>query len=140
MGFAYGHPDLIQLMNNCKAPYNVNKLTEEVAVKALSNLDQYEENVAKILQEKKRMLKALSELPFVKKIHDTDSNFILFQVDHAKEIYLDMANRGVVIRYRGSEVHCPDCLRATVGTAEENDEMLKLLQDSAAKMKIKFGK
>jgi histidinol-phosphate aminotransferase len=39
-----------------------------------------------------------------------------------------MAEHGVVVRFRGNELHCTDCLRVTVGTEEENDQLLTLLR------------
>ena len=44
-GFAIGSPDVIQLMNNVKAPYNVNSMTSEVAINALNSIDVLEKNV-----------------------------------------------------------------------------------------------
>lgn len=54
------------------------------------------------------------------------------QVDHAQEIYKRMADNGVVVRFRGNELHCKDCLRVTVGTVEENNRMLELLEETVA--------
>lgn len=53
---------------------------------------------------------------------------VLPQVDDAETIYKRMADNGVVVRYRGRELHCEDCLRITVGTPEENERLLELLQ------------
>lgn len=50
MGFAYANENIIQYMNNVKAPYNVNRLSQEVAVRALSDRTLYEERVATILK------------------------------------------------------------------------------------------
>ena len=58
----------------------------------------------------------------------SDANFFLVEIPHAKTIYLHMADRGVVVRYRGSELHCSNCLRVTVGTEEENEQLITLLR------------
>lgn len=50
MGFAYANESIIQYMNNVKAPYNVNRLTQEVAVRALSDRTLFDERVAAILE------------------------------------------------------------------------------------------
>jgi histidinol-phosphate aminotransferase len=50
------------------------------------------------------------------------------EIAHAHTIYLHMAEHGVVVRFRGNELHCKDCLRVTVGTEEENDQLLTLLR------------
>lgn len=54
------------------------------------------------------------------------------KVDKAHEIYTRMAGNGVVVRFRGNELHCKDCLRVTVGTPEENKRFLALLQETVA--------
>ena len=60
----------------------------------------------------------------------SDSNFIMFRlistVD-AKLVYTKIAESGVVIRYRGTQTNCANCLRATVGTPEQNIMMLEHL-------------
>lgn len=50
MGFAYANEHIIQYMNNVKAPYNVNRLSQEVAVRALSDRTLYQERVSTILE------------------------------------------------------------------------------------------
>ena len=54
----------------------------------------------------------------------------------AKEVYKQMADSGVVIRYRGSEQHCEDCVRITIGTPDENDTFLATLQQTAKQLGI----
>lgn len=50
MGFAYANEEVIQYMNSVKAPYNVNRLSQEVAVRALSDRSLYRERIASILE------------------------------------------------------------------------------------------
>merc|ERR1712157_488548 len=123
-----GNDDIIQLMNNVKAPYNVNKLTSEVALNALDNISTLDEKVAGILSQREVVAKELINLDFIVKVFPSDSNFILFRLkSKAKEVYKLMADRGVVTRYRGAEVHCSECIRVTIGTVEENRLFLEVL-------------
>jgi histidinol-phosphate aminotransferase len=115
-------------MNNVKAPYNVNSLTSEVAINAMANIATLEKNVATLLEQREVVANALSRLEFVTTVYPSDANFILFRVDkNAKEIYKSMADGGVVTRYRGTEMHCDECIRVTVGTEEENKTFLERL-------------
>ena len=137
LGAAIGNADIIQLMNNIKAPYNINKLTIEVADEALSNLTLYKENVQKILFEREYLLSELRKLKFVLKIHATDANFILFEVSSQSQlIYKTMADRGIVCRYRGMEMHCNECLRVTVGTHDENVKFISMIQKVADELAV----
>mmetsp|Transcript_11468 Transcript_11468/g.19058 ORF Transcript_11468/g.19058 Transcript_11468/m.19058 type:complete len:376 (-) Transcript_11468:226-1353(-) len=127
-GFAIGAPDVIQLMNNVKAPYNVNSLTSEVAINAMKSIETLEKNIAVILEQRVVVAAKLSALDFVVQVFPSDSNFLLFRVQgKAKELYKTMADNGVVCRFRGSEIHCSECLRVTIGTEGENKKFLELL-------------
>lgn len=127
-GFCIGSPDVIQLMNNVKAPYNVNALTSEVAINAMKSIETLEQNIANILDQRKIVAEKLESLDFVTKVHPSDSNFLLFQVkEKAVQLYQNMADNGVVTRFRGKEMHCGECIRVTIGTKEENETFLNLL-------------
>jgi histidinol-phosphate aminotransferase len=119
VGMAYGHQDVIQLMNNVKAPYNVNRLSEELAVKALSNLALYRERVEKLIEGRKAMQDVLRKEPYVRRVLESDANFFLVQIDNAHTIYKHMAENGIVVRFRGTELHCEDCLRLTVSLPKD---------------------
>lgn len=128
-GFAIGPTDVIQLMNNIKAPYNVNKLTSDAAANALKNTALLEKNVKDVLEQRDIVARGLEGLDFVVKVYPSDSNFLLFRVkEKANELYKTMADRGIVSRFRGRELHCNECIRATIGTLEENRKFLEMLQ------------
>jgi histidinol-phosphate aminotransferase len=127
-GFCIGAPDVIQLMNNVKAPYNVNSMTSEVAINAMKSISTLEKNIAQVLSQRAIVAEKLAAVDFVTKVYPSDSNFLLFRVkDKAIELYKNMADSGVVTRYRGTETHCDQCIRVTIGTEEQNDQFLELL-------------
>lgn len=83
------------------------------------------------MEQRDIVAKALNELYFVTKVYPSDSNFLLIRLEkNAKEVYTSMADNGIVVRYRGSELHCEGCLRLTIGTADENKACLKLLKET----------
>ncbi|KAL7560026.1 hypothetical protein ACA910_013517 [Epithemia clementina (nom. ined.)] len=132
-GFCFGSPDVIQLLNNVKAPYNLNGLTSRMAIKALDYTDTLlKSNIEQTWSERDKVIKALSAMDFVTKVHHTDANFLLFQMrSHAFQVYKAMADSGtspVVTRYRGTELHCDECIRVTIGTPDENEAFLNALQ------------
>ncbi|ETV93195.1 histidinol-phosphate transaminase [Aphanomyces invadans] len=126
LGIAFGDPALIQLLSNVKAPYNINKLSSKVALDALVNVDRLHANVRVILEEKKKVIEALQASPYVKTVYASDSNFVLFECANAYQVYRKMAENGVVIRYRGNQHLLNNCLRATIGSPEENNRMLTM--------------
>mmetsp|Transcript_21358 Transcript_21358/g.44466 ORF Transcript_21358/g.44466 Transcript_21358/m.44466 type:complete len:397 (-) Transcript_21358:69-1259(-) len=136
-GFALGDESVVGLMNNVKAPYNLNSLTSERAVEALKSMDVLKGNMEKILKERDRVSSVLSTLPFVVRVFPSDSNFLLFQLtSSAKSVYQIMADTfKVVARYRGTEIHCNECIRVTIGKREENDVFLKALEGAWEEVK-----
>ena len=129
-GFVLGPPDVVQLLNNVKAPYNVNQLTSDMAMKALDRTDELHKNIEALLQQRELVASALQNLVFVTRVYHSDANFLLFRLDkNAQLVYKHMADNGsVVTRYRGTELHCDGCIRVTIGTPEENQAFLKQLQ------------
>eukprot|EP00657_Telonema_sp_P-1_P007841 TRINITY_DN2811_c0_g1_i1.p1 TRINITY_DN2811_c0_g1~~TRINITY_DN2811_c0_g1_i1.p1 ORF type:complete len:160 (+),score=29.71 TRINITY_DN2811_c0_g1_i1:163-642(+) len=126
-GFAISAAPTIAVMNKVKAPYNLNKLTSKLATEALANRQAFDQNLVSILTERERLAEALKKMDAVHRVLPSDSNFLMFQIDSAEVVYKQMADQGVVVRFRGGCLHCGGCLRVTVGTPEQNDQFLQLL-------------
>ncbi|KAF0683023.1 Aste57867_24876 [Aphanomyces stellatus] len=135
LGIAFGDAALIQILSNVKAPYNINKLSSKVALDALANVGRLQANVKAILEEKKKVTAALQQSPYVHTVYASDSNFVLFECDNAYDVYKKMAESGVVIRYRGNQHLLDNCLRATIGSTDENQRMLALFAAVSADLK-----
>lgn len=130
LGVAIAVENIIKYMLKVKAPYNVNSLTSYYALEALKNIDSIQFNIEKILEERSRLSQALSMLSFVERVYPSDANFILFKLSgDAYSIYEKLAERGIIVRYRGNEYNCENCLRVTVGTPDENDRFLSALKE-----------
>ncbi|NBC26014.1 MAG: histidinol-phosphate transaminase [Bacteroidetes bacterium] len=129
LGVAISNPDIINYMMRVKAPYNINKLTADTALKAFDNLELLKFNINKIREERQYVAEQLGHSEAVEKVYPSNANFLLFKIRHAKEVYNNLATLGVIVRYRGNEPHCEDCLRVTIGMPDENVKFLKALKD-----------
>lgn len=127
LGIAIANPEVIKYMMKVKAPYNVNKLTSQTALKGFENLESVRKNINSINSEKNRIVSELKNLVQVEKVFSSAANFLLFRVDDALNVYKELADSGVIVRYRGNEPHCENCLRVTIGTVQENDRFLEAL-------------
>jgi histidinol-phosphate aminotransferase len=127
LGIAIANPEVIKYMMKVKAPYNVNKLTSKAALNGFENLGSVQKNIKSINSEKKRIVAELENLAQVEQVFPSDANFLLFKVDDALNVYKKLADSGVIVRYRGNEPHCENCLRVTIGTTQENDQFLNSL-------------
>lgn len=80
------------------------------------------------MEERGELVKKLAELPFVQKIYPSDANFILVRVDDANRVYDYLRDRGIIVRNRNNVILCEGCLRITVGTEQENNELVQVLK------------
>ena len=131
VGVAYASEDIIKLYNRVKPPYNVSTLNQEAVLKSLDNLKEVTQNIDTILSERTKLKEALSTLSIVKKIHPTDANFLLVEVDDANKTYQYLIEEKVIIRNRNTQVE--NCIRITVGTSEENEKLIEALQNFTQK-------
>lgn len=129
LGIAFSNPQIIHYMRNVKAPYNINKLTADLALKAFDNMNLVKFNIEKILDEREYVAGQLSQAPGVEKVYPSDANFLLFKIQNAKEIWRQLAEKEIIIRYRGHEPLCENCLRVTIGMPDENVRFLKTLKE-----------
>lgn len=127
LGMAFAHMDVIQYFNKVKPPYNVNQLTQGAALKALENAATQSEWVSTLLTERATLSKALDQFSFVHKVHPSDANFIMVQVEKPTELYQFLVQRGIIVRDRSTVPLCDGCLRFTVGRPDENQQLLAAL-------------
>jgi histidinol-phosphate aminotransferase len=127
-GMAFAHEEIIAFFNKVKYPYNLNLLTQEAVLKQVENVEQKNKWVETLLKERIGMINQLQALPMVKHIYPTDANFVLVKVEDANKTYQYLVNKGIIVRNRNSVTLCQGCLRITVGTPAENQELLTALQ------------
>lgn len=128
LGICYASAEIIQILNKIKPPYNVNELTQKRALERVVDVISVKKEIADILMERDKLLKALIEVDFVEKIYNSDANFILIKVDNAKMRYDQLLKKGIVIRNRTTQPLCKNTLRLTVGTFEENQKLMEAFQ------------
>ena len=128
LGMAFASPEIIAVFNKVKYPYNVNLLTQEQATKMLSDPFEIDRKVQLILQQRTQMIEAFRLLPICQQVYPTDANFFLVRVTDAQAIYDYLVERGIIVRNRTRVTLCNNCLRITVGTRSENDELIGALR------------
>ena len=129
LGTAYMSKEILFYYNKVKAPYNVSVLNQQAGLKALQNVDGFRAFKAEIMKNKVALYHALVKQPVVKKIYPSDTNFFLVEVIDANEIYQQLIEQQIIIRNRNSVV--PGCIRITVGTQEENEQLISALENIA---------
>lgn len=124
IGLAFADEKIISIFRQVKYPYNIGTDTLGLAL-SLIDKDKIDSQVRIILSERTMLAKEIAAMPFVKKVYPSDANFLLVKVDDAKGLYDSLLGSRLIVRDRSRTLLCDGCLRITVGTVEENKELLK---------------
>ena len=128
MGMAFARKEIIDVFMKVKYPYNINLLTQRAAQDAFKRAIEVSKWVSTIILERSRMTEAFKLLPCCKKVYRSDANFFLAEMTDADRIYAYLVGKGIIVRNRSRVVLCHNCLRITVGTKTENNELLSALR------------
>ena len=127
VGFGLMQPEVADLMNRVRQPFNVNSLALAAATAALGDAKFVAKSVklnqagmAALERAFKRL--GLEHIP-------SYANFITFRVERAAEVYAKLLRQGVIVRPIAG-YGMPEHLRVTVGTPKENARFLKALESA----------
>ncbi len=130
LGLAFASEQVAELFARVKYPYNINGPTQRTVIDRLIG-----ENagiscqVAEIISERTMLAKALAECPIIEKVYPSDANFLLVKTADPDSLYDRLIAAGVIVRNRNKVKGCEGCLRITVGTPEENQKVLNVIQN-----------
>ena len=130
LGYMIGPKALIAEIDKVRPPYNISVLNYECALFALEHREVFEAQAQELITQRALLSDALAALPDVKAWH-SDANMILIRVPDAARTFDGLRNRKVLVK-NISKMHplLANCLRLTVGTAEENAQLLAALEQS----------
>jgi histidinol-phosphate aminotransferase len=127
IGILYASKSILDILNKIKPPYNINISSQENAIRKLLQ-GTLKPQLKKIVSERKKLMEALLKITFVEKIYPSDANFLLIKVDDANKRYQQFLDNGIVIRNRSNQPLCENCLRITIGTKEENLNLIETIK------------
>ena len=123
VGYAIANEKVIQYLDKIKAPYNINRISSALAIKALAEKDTVAEFKDTILKERKRMEKHLTEMGLT--VFPSDANFLLVKYPTASKIAKQLADESkLIIREFGNKKLLENCVRISIATPEQNDVLL----------------
>ena len=130
LGYMLGHSDLIAQLDKLRPPYNVSVLNAECALFALEHQAVFAEQAAHIRAQRERLLGSLAAMPNLQAF-PSQANMVLVRVDDAAKTFAALKAAGVLVK-NVSTMHAllHNCLRLTVGTPAENDQLLEALKAS----------
>ncbi len=127
IGLAISSREIIRLMSMVKYPYNLSRAAMEKAMAFMEKpIDQ---EVGVLVNERDRLESVLPRYAFIRKVFPSDANFLLVRVEDADGLYNYLLAKGIIVRNRTRVPGCAGCLRLTVGLPEENDALLRALDN-----------
>jgi histidinol-phosphate aminotransferase len=127
LGIAIASKEIIGVLTKIKYPYNINSITQRVALSALQNEKLKNEWVKEIIKERELLKSELQELKTVSKVFPSNANFLLVSFLDSNFIFSYLIEKKIIVRVRSNVPLCNGCLRITVGTPEENKTLLEAL-------------
>lgn len=124
VGFLIADAEIINEVNKVRLPFNLNSLSQAIAIEALKNKNTVKYYIKSIISERERLFNELTRIDGVRP-YPSEANFILFRVKDPDRIYSGLLKKGILIRNMKGVVD--GCLRVTVGTPEENRIFIKTL-------------
>jgi len=124
IGYCLGTPAIVSEISKIKLPYNINFFSEHVAAVLLRNLSTVKERLALITAERDALYAFLKELPF-DKVYPSAANFILVRCRGKQRLFETLKKAGILVRDVSSYPMLENCLRISVGSAEENTMLKK---------------
>lgn len=131
LGYLIGPAAVVAEIDKVRPPYNVSVLNCEAALFALEHTDVFAGQAAELRAQRTLLVQALKAMPGVQKCWDSEANMVLLRVADSATTYEGMKKRKVLVK-NVSTMHplLANCLRLTVGNADDNAQMLAALQAS----------
>lgn len=131
LGMAFAGLPIISYLNKVKYPYNINSATQQLAIEALGNISSINNWTKTTVEQKEWLHNEFLNLAVTQTVYPSDANFILIKMTDAKSIYHYLTTKGIIVRDRSNIALCNDCLRITIGTPDENKQLIEALKTFA---------
>jgi len=128
IGMAFASEPIIDILNKIKPPYNINAVSQQLALEALNNIEQINNWIKETVLERDLLMNQLQDLEFIEKVYPSDANFVLVKTNDPQAIYNYLVSKKVIVRDRSKVELCEGCLRITIGTKEQNKNLIELLK------------
>jgi len=125
VGFMIAGKEIIDEVNKVRLPFNVNSLSQSIAISALRQKKSLNAVIRAIISERERLMEAMEKIKGIKP-YPSEANFILFKAANSDKIYAKLLKKGVLVRNMKGVVN--GGLRVTVGTEQENNIFIKALR------------
>jgi histidinol-phosphate aminotransferase len=127
-GYCIADKSIIDYLFKIKSPYNLNKMTSDIILSALDNIEKKNYFIEQINQQKELLINQLKKNKYVEMIFPSDANFVLVKFKNGKYLYDELVKKGIILRDRSGQLNLQNCIRITIGNEEENNILIKELE------------
>ena len=133
VGYLLSNPEIINEVRKVKSPFNVNTFSQLAAQAVFENKEILKDSIEKIIKERERLINRINELPSFK-AHPSRTNFVLVEVgskENTDLVYNNLLKQGILVQTVSDPAFSTSryFLRITVGNKEENDILIKGLEN-----------
>jgi histidinol-phosphate aminotransferase len=130
VGYLAANPEIVKCLNLVKAPYNVNSVSQALALNVLES-GVFKDRIEYIINERQYLYEGLKDINGIK-LYPSRANFILAKFQDADYVYKSLIERGILVRNFSNSPGLCGALRITVGTREANNYLIKCLKEVLA--------
>lgn len=125
IGVGFASPEIADLFNQFKPPYNISSESQRLALKELQNIENLQNNISIILKDRDALKVGLEKMNAISRIFPSDANFFLIEFKEVEVVYQKLLAQNILTSLRHPALK--NCLRISVGTSEENSKLLNVL-------------
>ena len=125
VGYALGNPQVIDMLNRVRQPFNVNSVAQAAAVAALQDAEFVQRTFELNLQGMAQLTEGLRALGL--QYIPSFGNFVSFHIRNAVQVYRRLLELGVIVRPIGNYA-LPDYLRVSIGLESQNQKFLSAMK------------
>lgn len=132
-GFTLANKELIDVLQKVIAPYPLPVPVADIAAQALQQdgLQMMQQRVQEILQNRAALEAELRTLPCVENVFESDGNYVLVKFKDGQKVFKALWEQGIILRNQHSALMLENCIRITIGTAEENRQVIEAIRQIA---------
>jgi histidinol-phosphate aminotransferase len=134
-GILAGDAEQMRSVRRVASPYNVNAVALLALPAALEDREHVACYVAQVQQGRERLRSTLDQLGI--RYWPSHANFLLLYIgERHRDFVAGMRQRGILVRDRSGDPGCDGCVRITIGTKAQMDQVLPVLEQVLSELEL----
>lgn len=129
LGYILAQPSVIREFIKVRQPYSVDAVSQLIGRAVVRNSNAFVPGIEEIKRQRGLVIDALRGINDIDEVFDSQANFVLVRIPGADKVWEQLYERGILVRDFSHSRGLENCLRLTIGTAEENERLLSALKE-----------